>query len=190
MIVTDEWAFVHIPKTSGTNFKHNVIKYNKNVVFGLPDKTGRGRLLQHQPLHRWEELLLNQKVFAIIRNPYARAASQWLYSINDKEFLSIYGKVSFIDYWGLSLDQTELGWNFTTNQVDFIKSNQGRVVKVFKLESELKLLEKEVKLNFTRTHINASPEYNYRRIYNKVSLQVINDLFDRDFIAFDYKKLN
>ena len=88
MIYTKDWAFIHIPKTSGTNFqirmedKEGVTNAWKNT----PDtghiveneKKDLKYLNQHQPLQYWLDqgiLTKQHHIFCFVRNPYARIVS-------------------------------------------------------------------------------------------------------------------
>ena len=184
MIYTDKWAFIHIPKTSGTNLKYNCRMQLKNIQEPYRYALNEKRLLQHSPLHVWEHRVPNRKFIAIVRNPYQRAVSQWLYSLNFDLFLNKFGNVSFKDYWQLTFEGFD--WNLNTSQNEFIKSNKNNKVKFFKLETELKDLEDFIKVKLTSTKVNSQPTYNYKDYYDDYAKSLISNLFEEDFKKFNY----
>ena len=70
MIYTDDWAFIHIPKTSGSNFK-------KRVNGQTPDIEGKWIPdLMHNPVSFWETTeYVHDQYITIVRNPYSRMVS-------------------------------------------------------------------------------------------------------------------
>jgi len=176
MIYTDKWAFIHIPKTSGTNLKYNCRMQLKNIqepyryALDLNFKIGT----QHYPLYMWESEINTNKFITIVRNPYSRAVSQWLYTSS---------KLSFKDYWK---DVDNNNWTINTSQNEFIKSNKNNKVKFFKLETELKDLEDFIKVKLTSTKVNSQPTYNYKDYYDDYAKSLISNLFEEDFKKFNY----
>jgi hypothetical protein len=75
MIRTNNWVYIHIPKTSGTNFIKNAELSAKNLVnYGIEYHKN----FSHQPLWWWEKQNLIKKtdyIFSIVRNPYDRFVS-------------------------------------------------------------------------------------------------------------------
>lgn len=194
-IADNEWCFIHIPKTSGTNLMHvfpdeRCVKYGENEYWNefwsdtnlqilLPFiKSIQGcNIVKHAPLYFWEEVevITNHKIFTIVRNPYTRFLS-WYYEMNRiVEFFKLpFTNVSFeqfveFKYINLLLNQLpHKVFTNQTNQVDYLidKTGQIRVNRVYKMETDLEQIEKDFNITDINTHkINF---LNYDRNYAKV----------------------
>ena len=92
IIIDNNWCFIHIPKTSGTNFtlcfpNDRIKKYTGNqlwdefwekkspeFVINLKEKIN---VVKHAPLLFWQKqnIVKHHKIFTIVRNPYTRLLS-------------------------------------------------------------------------------------------------------------------
>ena len=96
MIYTDRWAFCHIPKTSGSNFKKS--SWDKCMPSRLqiehikyPDTY---YLYEHQPISYWVKSGIIPEEYqwiTIVRNPYSWLVS-WYYSLSQTTIDSGTGK--------------------------------------------------------------------------------------------------
>ena len=184
MIYTKDWCVLHIPRTSGTNFKHNAImKYNNSVKLPFSGSSVESRLGQHNPLSFFE-LSDQTKVYAIVRHPYTRALSLYNYAMNDDAFKSIIGTPSFEEFWDIDLS-SYCEWSLRTNQTEFIKHNSIKV-KTFKMEEPLRELYKLTKVIYYKKGINksvSSPK-EYDKPKNKA---IIEKIFKEDYHVFGYE---
>lgn len=203
MIYTDKWAFIHIPKTSGINLKLNAMKYLDNVKMPYDYKDPRrvkAEVVEHNPYWYWQEhILTDQQAFTIVRNPYYRAASLWHYTTQKyKMFLKKYQDPNkFIDFLNRPPDFKDSCWNYKTNQVDFIKSNNHQVCKVYKYETDLKNLQSYLKFPFLDTNLNSAEEVtpnklDYDSFYqeDKTRIEFVNETYKKDFETFGYKMMD
>ena len=101
ILIDNEWCFIHIPKTSGTNLMHvfpeeRCIKYvgnkywnefwsntNFQTLSPFINQIKDSDIVKHAPLNFWEEIgvITHHKVFTIVRNPYTRFLS-WYHEMN------------------------------------------------------------------------------------------------------------
>jgi hypothetical protein len=204
MIKTDEWAFVHIPKTSGKNFIKNLEKNpeveNCFMPFGVS-------LACHQPLWWWEKNgYVNDSltIFTFVRNPYQRMASFYNHLINDftiinndrrclrKGYNISFKEFLLSDFCKIREDNMPYPciWKILWPQTEYVKSVQNRKVLSFKMESDLLQVENLVKHKFTHTRINTGKSYNWRSYYCQQTIDFINRYHESDFEKFDYNIIN
>lgn len=199
MLYTDKWAFIHIPKTSGVNLKINAIEKIKDakMPYSYYDKNRiEAEIIEHNPYWYWQEKILkNQQAFTIVRNPYFRAFSLWFYTT--RKYKMFHKKHqspnSFIDFLNKPQVFKSAYWNYKTNQVDFIKSNNNQKCKVYKYESDLNDLENYLGFKFTNTNHNTidkitTEKINIDEFYNNSErVEFVNNTYKNDFIAFGYE---
>lgn len=196
MIRTNDWVYIHIPKTSGTNFikvseekeknlNNYFIKYNK--------------YFSHQPLWWWENKGLVNKddlVFSIVRNPYDRFVSFYNHIQNnlkviDFEYFIKNNHIEKINYY-VEKNSSEfanlLVWKCEWTQTQFLKSNFDKNVSVYKLEEDFKNLEQLVGYTFSDTFYNKRNHKEWRQYYNQYTLDAIYSIYKEDFLNFDYKR--
>lgn len=191
MIYTKEWAFIHIPKTSGMNFKTNAIEKFKGEIIKPYEDDDRGYLYMHNPYSYWEFILKTKWVFTIIRNPFTRAVSLWKFSNERKEkFIRRFGHHSFYDFYTNPILKTfdDLCWGLHSPQYDFvINKHKEIIVDTYRIESELPLLETKLGFTFTDTWHNTMKKYDYREIYqDKRNKRLVQEMFEIDFRTFGY----
>lgn len=192
MIYTKEWAYIHIPKTAGTNFKINAFKHFKGLGLTKPyPNTHKGYLYMHNPYSYWEDHIPDRWVFSLVRNPFSRAVSLWKFC-NEKKgvFKNKYGYVDFYEFYTSSMFEhvENILWNFRTTQYDFLKNKKNKItVDFYKMETEVSILETKMNFNFSNTTYNKMENYDYRDIYKDAKLKIlIQDMFEIDFKTFGY----
>lgn len=192
MIYTDTWAFIHIPKTSGMNFKLNAISTFKDKIIKPYEDNDIGYLYMHNPYRYWEFALQNKWTFSFVRNPFSRAVSLWKFR-NEvfKSSKKQYENVDFYDYYTnetFKRGLENLNWTSRTTQFDFLTNNKNELaVDFFKMETEISLVEKKLNFVFSHTQYNKMKEYDYREIYsNQKCKKLIQELFEIDFKTFGY----
>lgn len=180
MIYTKDWAFIHIPKTSGINLKANAEKYMEVVQpFDRHSKDFQVLKNMHNPYWYFEDLIKDKWTFSIVRNPYTRIVSQFLF----------YKKNGFqLDNLTSFLQSKKTGiWGSNSTQKSFLLNSKGEVIpEVFKMESELNILEKRLGFTFTQTKINTLPYYDYKEYLTKNDKKIIEKVFREDFEQFGY----
>jgi hypothetical protein len=201
MIANDEWVFIHIPKTSGTNFQTRLIK--DNLAINYHKKYNRH--FTHQPLKWWEKHFVfnDHKILTIVRNPYTRFLSLYNHIFDSVSNLPEYNDIhihdmeTFIrkDQFHIVNDiikkevkehETELCFDIFWPQYKYIESDNKNVL-IFKHETDLVDLEEVVGCKFTTSNYN-SRKYNrvlYER-YNTYTRSAILSLYKEDFDRWDY----
>ena len=194
-IADNEWCFIHIPKTSGTNLMHifpdeRAIKYGENeyweefwqgsnlkILLPFISSIRDCNIVKHAPLHFWESVgvVNDHKIFTIVRNPYTRFLS-WYHEMNRiVDFFKLpFTNVSFekfieLDYIAFLLNQLpHKAFTNQTNQVDYLIDRTGniRVDKVYKMETDLDQLERD--FNLSDIHKHKINFLNYNRNYDEV----------------------
>tara|TARA_B100001287_G_C22557874_1_gene470009 strand:+ start:88 stop:699 length:612 start_codon:yes stop_codon:yes gene_type:complete len=201
MIYTKEWAFIHIPKTSGTNFQ--IRMENKegvtNAYKDFPDrefiveneKKDLKYLNQHQPLQWWLDrgtLNKEQYIFCFVRNPYARIVSMYNHMLTSGNNPDV---TDFKEYVMMNVmdRKTPDSFNFNVGwpQYKFIENNQGINVKYYKIENELPLVEKYIGYTFTDTRYNGRDYDPWHTYYDDETKDKINEKYKEDFIRFNYE---
>jgi hypothetical protein len=207
-IADNEWCFIHIPKTSGTNLMHvfpdeRCIKYGENehwnefwsdtnlqILLPFLGPIKGCNIVKHAPLYFWEEIgvVTDQKVFTIVRNPYTRFLS-WYHEMNRiVEFFNLpFVNVSFEQfieskYINVLLNQLpHKVFTNKTNQVDYLVDKTGRirVDKVYKMETDLEQIEND--FNITDINTFKINFLNYDRDYAKVYTPKMIDWVQQNF---------
>lgn len=207
-IADDEWCFIHIPKTSGTNLMHvfpdeRCVKYGENeywnefwsgtnlqILLPFIDPIKGCNIVKHAPLYFWEEVgvVTNHKIFTIVRNPYTRFLS-WYHEMNRiVEFFNLpFVNISFeqfIEFKYVDVLMRQLphkAFTNKTNQVDYLVDKTGkiRVDKVYKMETDLDQIEDD----FGITNINTFKInfLNYNRNYAEVYTPKMIDWVQQNF---------
>ena len=196
MIRTVSWVYIHIPKTSGTNFIKNSEIKEKNIK---NEFIKYHRHFTHQPLWWWEDLKLvseSDYIFTIIRNPYDRFVSFYNHIRSNvkvmdfEDFIRNDQLVEINQYveHNVGIFKKLLRWKVEWPQYKFIESNFNKTVDVYKLETDLKKLENFVGYKFSDTFYNKRNHPPWRQYYNKYTLDAIYSIYKEDFMCFDYKR--
>lgn len=187
MIYTDEFAFIHIPKTSGTSIKKSIklnypnAKYMPEDMFST-DHNSDWRRVMHYPYSYWEPLVENKWVFSVVRNPFVRAISFYVFLKNLYAFKDTITNLTFEDIYTKSEEEFRLS---TTTQTQFLTGNTSMVPNIFKYENGHNDIED--KLGFKISHKEMiNPSYNYLDYYDEKREKLILDLFEEDFENFGY----
>jgi hypothetical protein len=201
MIASEDWLFIHIPKTSGTNFQRRLLEENLAKDF----HKAYNRHFTHQPLSWWEKRLLikDRQILAIVRNPYSRFLSLYNHISSSVNNLPEYKHITIQDFEGFIRSNqfekinniikaevgewlSELSFDIFWPQFKFIESDR-REVNVFKYETDLPKLEKLVDCNFTSTNYNQR-EYDRNLInsYSQYTKSAVYSLYEEDFKRWQY----
>lgn len=195
MIIADDWAFIHIPRSGGMTFKHSFLSSGKpkSQVEPLAVLTEMGVYHSHHAVFSlWEHFVDGQEVFGIVRNPYNRIVSLWRHyndmcllhgfdiNLPDEMNKSINTAIDFKTYLKGQLS----GWSVATTQKEFLKSSNKKV-RVFKFETELNKVYQEYGLTMFPA-INAS-RCKDEPLLEKQNLELVNRIFEDDFKEFGYK---
>lgn len=231
-LLSDGWMYIHIPKTSGANFKQIVVKYydgeysifsksfndiNAPIVSVFWEKYEqeiqetidefkyfgivKQKLLfqiQHAPLWVWQksEMYNNEKVLTIVRNPYTKFISHYyasLYYLNQYFDFQTPSPEEFIKHEKINFFLKMDPCNYRTKQVDYLKDVNGDIKcdKIYKMEEDLKTLEKDFRLkNINRFKYNkAEYDRDYAKLfYSDELIEFVQTTYQDDFEYFGYDK--
>lgn len=191
MIYTKDWAFVHVPKTSGTNLKTRALEKYKDSNYIQTENSDIIGEMMHNPYVYWKNILKDRWVFSIIRNPFSRAVSLWKYC-NEKRpaFRENFGYHSFYEFYTNKELKVwkDKSWGVQTPQFYFLKDHKNKItIDTFKIETDLNLLELKLGFEFTKSKHNSLEPYDYKKIYkDKKNISIIQEIFEIDFKIFKY----
>jgi hypothetical protein len=181
MIYTSKIAFIHIPKTSGMSVKRCIEEHCPDAKF-MPEHMFNDnyngtdwRLEMHYSYAYWEHLLDKQWVFSIVRNPYVRAVSFYLFLKNMSDLKDDWPNLVFEDIF------TE---HFQT-QTQILTGKNSLVPNIFKFEDSYEPLEKKLGFKIDK-HLLKNKSYNYADFYNPKRIQLVYEVFEEDFKNFGY----
>ena len=188
MFYTKDWAFFHIPKTSGTNLRICTEQQRPDFISILNMNMQYWHLLMHKPLRWWIESRLIEPgipIITFVRNPYARAVSFWKFATKFKNV-----EMPFYDFFH---DESNLfygvrRWGFDQSwpQNKFIEDFP---VEIFRIEDDLTYLEKRLKVNFLGTkHLASTYTKPYQDYYDTKTEKLIYKLYESDFDLYKYSK--
>ena len=189
MIYTKDFAFIHIPKTSGMSIKASIAlncsdaKYMPENTFSEETQGVGWREVMHYPYSYWEHLIKDKWVFSVVRNPFVRAVSLYVYlkekHINRHKWVDL----KFEDlYTPQKMDTLYLP---TLTQTEFLTGSQGIVPNIFKYEDGYSSLEDRLGFKIS-VKDNANDKYNYLDYYDEKREKLILNLFEKDFENFGY----
>ncbi|EJM94427.1 Sulfotransferase family [Pseudomonas sp. GM74] len=197
--------FVHIPKCGGTSVESAIWedheKTEENLWMGFLDKyhnkyqTGG---LQHLKAIQIRQHIGRSKFdnffkFSIVRNPFARIVSQFLYMESRpdlRDYIDMNADDSLITYLHKIQKRSHVQWE---QQVSFLYDYKGNLLvdKVIQLE-QINSLPEILKNNtpisierIPRTNTNKF-KYHYKDYLCTDSISMITDLYFEDFEAFGY----
>jgi hypothetical protein len=196
--------FVHVPKTGGTSIE-NVIWPNarteEDLWMGFVSKYGNKYQtggLQHllasqirQEVGR--EVFGDYFKFAVVRNPWDRAVSQYSYTrirTDLHELIGMTEETSFSEYLTLIEGHEHVQWQ---TQFDFLHDSDGVILVDFVARFER--LEQDARTIFSRLniddrtlpHSNASNRRPYHEYFDASSKRRVERLYGQDIEAFGYE---
>lgn len=197
--------FVHIPKCGGTSVESAIWeeheKTEENLWMGFLDQfhnkfqTGG---LQHLKAIQIRQYVGRKKFdslfkFSIVRNPFARIVSQYLYMgsrADLREYIGMNVDDSFLSYLHKIQKRSHVQWQ---QQVSFLYDYKGNllvdlIIPLEQIDDLPDLLRKHTPINIqsiprTNTH---TAKYNYKDYLCEDSVAIISDLYLEDFEAFNY----
>jgi hypothetical protein len=197
MIVDDEnkFIFVHIPKNSGTTMSKVLKdKYTESkLLMWVDEKTGIDKMHLYVNVI-WtyiDENKCNKYMkFCIIRNPYDRVYSAW------KSLKKQYPEKDIDLFVKKRLNQKFINKNAQYNpQHIFIFDKQGKqfvdeIINFNNINDDINNLNIKYNLNiplYGNQKTEKPTEYN--RYFNKESIDIINNLYEKDFDLLGFAKI-
>ena len=219
MLIDNEWCFIHIPKTSGTNLRKSfssdrAIKYNdhqfwnefwydsklaqipsfKELVNNQMSDENAG-IIKHAPLHFWEKVgvVKNQKIFTIVRNPYTIFLSRFheLKRIIENSMLSMLPINLTLKSMTYD-DMITLPFNVCgnkMNQIDYLVDKNNNIRVDRIYKMETDQNKIEIDFNIKNLNENKYNHYNYDRNYKEIFDESIINWIQKTFKR-DFDYLN
>lgn len=199
---TTNTIFVHIPKTGGTSIEKalgmysNWRKTNLNVLYGLDKdkKVLQSLCLEYYKNYLPEKLISQCKIYTVVRNPYDRALSD--FSWKNRGFDNLKDYLQHIKNTLSKKTKSELMvfnknlQNHYLPQFEYIKSEKYKVTHILRFENLNKEFEKHFPTIKLEYH-NKSKHEDYKEFYKKnpECVDLVNEIYNIDFVKFNYKKL-
>jgi len=203
--------FLHIAKNAGSSIVHSAAKVGINwgachFIFcehNEPDFADPPISIWHRPLSELPSNLYGDDaaLFVVIRNPYERCISKYYYNNQKHTDISVLNQKDHLNDWIKSTLKFKLdmdrfvpffypGYNYVFDKytgeqvVDY-------VLRYETLEHDFDELMKDFSLNISLDHVNARHTRKVMGVENlsTESIQIINDYFYNDFIAFGYEMI-
>jgi len=183
------WIFLHITKTGGVS----IVTALKDVV-ETPEHTSMA-MLDYR----------DKKVFSCTRNPYDRVYSQYSFyrkpQPNTKKPPIISKDVTFknfvMKYEHYNKNNPYYKKNIIFTPIFDLVSIDGKIVvdKLLRfehLESDFKnFCSTELNMDVVLPHLNKNNGKKFNMgVYDNEMLKKVNEMFNNDFLHFDYKKIN
>lgn len=186
--ISENRYFYHVPKTAGSS----IIKHEKLTYLGDIKTEIESIPRRHDPISIWHErtgIDFNQNnTIAIVRNPYSRMVSYWLFTnaafdckLSFKDFLTTENPSDMFL-------RKNACYHFTkTTMTQHISSS----AKIYKFETDLYEIGRILKLsNFPHGIKEKSNKYitTWQNYYNSETQKIVLDKFYEDFENFGYSK--
>lgn len=215
----NKFFFIHIPKNAGTaiSLSEKLIdyfvfptffSYPKSYLWKLNKEFGlREGNYAHGRYRDFKDFIKNNyKFVAIIRNPWSRCVSKYLFGLkvlkqkkleipnNLKSFENYIDSSKYYKeknlYWHKVVD----GWYSQKSYIDGIEKNRLKIIKFEYLEEDLnnfffKYYKKPFYLNnFKRVNKTSINLEEYKSFYNKSLIEKVYELYkeDIDYFQFDF----
>lgn len=211
MIVHElQTVFVHIPKTAGVSVVHALLtsvlgQETTGPVKKLPRQVKERFSLQGPQKHKIAKEYIPTDItqqqwnayykFAFVRNPWARAVSEYHWRMSLKQKDHPFGDFDeFLKYCETRIRtrKRDLYLPHGLPQFEFITDTKGKIIldDVFKLEEITQAISViENKLNVTlylRKH-NTSSHKHYREYYTDRTKQLVGNMYEQDIETFGYE---
>lgn len=146
-------------------------------------ENGNWRTVMHYPYSHWESLVKDRWVFSVVRNPYVRAVSLYVYMKNTHAHKHQWADLTFEALY--TPNKNKPFHLPTVTQVEFLTGSQGLVPNIFKYEDGYSSLESKLGFKIDQKN-NSNPKYNYLDYYDEKRQKLILNLFEKDFENFNY----
>jgi hypothetical protein len=171
------YAFIHIPKNSGTYIRKQILDdTNNNILKSFWNVSNRIDMA-HIPYILHSNFITHNVdyYYTYLRNPYHRLISAYIYKYRTNTNIKIFIKNSLKNFnFNLKFDPTIIHFYpqylFLIDKYNKIPKN----IKLYKVEEDL----------------NLSPHYyNLSDYYDTETIKIINRIYAKDFELFNYEML-
>ncbi len=213
LLISDKYRFIfiHNPKCAGTSIfellkghSNFLCRYNSSQPYYYLRKFfGESALLCNFGQHA-SALELKKKIpeykwnsyykFGIVRNPYSRAVSFFYHimnkpqSIRNELFRSLGNLTNYAKYLETAHFKDTQHYYFTDGHDHLMVD---KILKFENLSNEFPALLEHLELPSQKLPVinQAIQKRDYRNMLNADSLKIFNEIYHKDFLLFDYKKL-
>ncbi len=174
-------SFIHNPKTAGTS-----------ISTWLDDNftTRRGRKHGHH-LEVKEYFPDTVFTFGVVRNPWSRLASWYLYANHDNETLQDWLLSRVAASQSMTFKPNMLwarNWyTVDTPQADWFGNDVNLVLRFENLAEEFEQIKKILHCTQDLCIINANTAYDYRSMYTDDLAELVRDIYIKDVIKYNYE---
>jgi len=209
MIVSHKhnFIFVHIFRTAGRSFTKALMQFGEQEI---PGQTHRHHTAAEIRDLVGPEFWEQSFTFAVIRNPWERLLSQYLYHIQTvREFKSRHGQKptkvarrtqknmrrfrnfdAFIHWFAVKEELNEWTRHKLT-QSEFLFEDSGEqlvdhIMRFENLESDMKVLEEKLALDIDLPFINHQPHRHYSEYYTDGTRSIVADVCRHEIDRFCY----
>jgi hypothetical protein len=175
-----KFLFIHIPKNGGKYIRRKIIKDKRNKIFAFLWGIQNPLDLAHLPWMKirklFPRLAPSVRCFTFVRHPYDRCISAFFYLHPDKtpEDLQLFVK--------------EVLPTFTFSLLFHYKIIHYYPQYLFLCTENTGELPKNIEWNKLE-HLSAKPPYQYSQYFDARCIEILNDIYKRDFELFHYEKL-
>ena len=183
-------TFIHIPKNAGESVK----AWLQNNI-GIDNKTKK-----HATLIETKQAFTVNKYFAIVRNPYDRIVSLFLYRKNwverqktknrysKSELDSLYGFLNKgFEYFVLNQNLIDLQLkHMYISQDDFIDNNIAFLLRYENLEKDFKTIQTYYNCYEPLPKINMDISHDYKDYHTLKTKRWVETYFKKDLLRFEY----
>jgi hypothetical protein len=178
------FVFIHIPKNGGSFIRNKIKKNRKNAIvrnwFGV---TNSYRLdLAHIPYIKKDRFINNQtpyNYYTYTRNPYHRLISAFYYKNKDKDKDN--DKCSIKDFIKNELQTYEFSTVYDKKIIHYYPQWLFVCDENFNIPSHIKIYKIEDCEN---------PKiYDLKQFLDNESIELINKIYEKDFLLFGYEKI-
>lgn len=196
------FIFIHIPKCGGTSIEEALgVNYHKNIGFDFENKYKKD--IKYHPKHfklkHYEELLgsnvNNYFKFTLIRNPWERMVSNYLFDISSPEIMML-GKTTYEEKKEITFEEF-LNLVFFSGIETFVYDYQSwyngvdYVCKLENIQSDFSYVCGRLGIdNREIGHINKTnnkSDYKYQEFYTSKTKDLIFEKFKYDILKFKYE---
>jgi hypothetical protein len=176
--------FIHIPKTAGTSILSTLLEDNQYKVTGHP-------IANDYSEHEW----INSFTFSVIRNPYDRFISNWMFhttnysgKIFEEYNINIKNK-SLKEYCSIVKDLFHTRNNWITSH-QFLTHSSGKpidfLIRFENIQEDWNKLCQLINIKKTLIRLNSTPKKYYMHYFNSETKKFVENLYYEDFKNYQY----
>jgi chondroitin 4-sulfotransferase 11 len=177
--------FIHIPKTAGTSILGTLLDNSTIYIRGH-------KKAQEYSDYEWKESF----TFGVVRNPYDRFISHWLYHTSNysglkfsKRGIDVKNK-SLKEYYDIAQIMSQWKYNWHT-MTQFLTHPSGRpidyILRYENIENDWAILCDLLQINKPLLKLKQTPHNHYNSYYDKETKNLVSSLYYEDFMNYSYE---